>query len=259
MLGYSELLVHRIRHPYLNPRRSEILIANSLSNRENPIHFPIVTPVPNSFSCTVPPSSFAAAVIPAPKCIVTRLFLLMALLAASATLATGFFAMHYKVFLELLDLPKFRQEMERWGYEQSMMKDVLKARGKEYVIFLRCGAGAIAVTLAAGQGFRGVILLPIWISLVAAGFSIMMVQDYRAMVLYVSVLLEKCYLSDVMPLGLAQSGKDLTKRVARLPKDAPFEPSLADTLALQRLGVLLTLCFVVWVLLQSYRRKDKKE
>mmetsp|Transcript_4422 Transcript_4422/g.10252 ORF Transcript_4422/g.10252 Transcript_4422/m.10252 type:complete len:194 (+) Transcript_4422:43-624(+) len=191
--------------------------------------------------------------------IVTRLFLLMALLAASATLATGFFAMHYKVFLELLDLPKFRQEMERWGYEQSMMKDVLKARGKEYVIFLRCGAGAIAVTLAAGQGFRGVILLPIWISLVAAGFSLMMVQDYRAMVLYVSVLLEKCYLSDVMPLGLAQSGKDLTKRVARLPKDAPFEPSLADTLALQRLGVLLALCFVVWVLLQSYRRKDKKE
>lgn len=25
-------------------------------------------------------------------------------------------------------------------------------------------------------------------------------------------------------------------------QDAPFEPSLADTLALQRLGVLLTLC-----------------
>eukprot|EP00435_Cladocopium_sp_Y103_P011023 s1653_g2.t2 len=136
----------------------------------------------------------------------------MALLAASATLATGFFAMHYKVFLDLLDLPKFRQEMERWGYEQSVMKDVLKARGKEpaeYVLFLRCGAGAIALTLAAGQGFRGIILLPIWISLVAAGFSMMMVQDYRAM-------------------------------------DAPFEPSLADTLALQRLGVLLGLCFVVW-------------
>ena len=33
---------------------------------------------------------------------------------------------------------------------------------------------------------EGIILLPVWISLVAAGFSMMMVQDYRAMVLYAS-------------------------------------------------------------------------
>eukprot|EP00434_Breviolum_minutum_P029214 symbB.v1.2.025840.t1/scaffold2495.1/size77801/1 len=76
--------------------------------------------------------------------LLTRLFLFMALLAASVTLATGFFAMHYKVFLDLMDLPKFRQEMVKWGYEHSTIKDVLKARGKEYVLFLRFGAGAVA-------------------------------------------------------------------------------------------------------------------
>ena len=170
--------------------------------------------------------------------------------------------MHYKVFLDLMDLPKFRQEMVKWGYEHSTIKDVLKARGKEYVLFLRFGAGAVAVTFSA-QGFRGLLLAPIWISLVAAALSLLILQDVRAMVLYVAVLLEKCSLSHLVPLGVEETGKDLTKKVARLPKEAPFAPSLADTLALQRLGALLAVCLVLWLLLEFYHRshqkKDKKE
>ncbi|CAK9039888.1 unnamed protein product [Durusdinium trenchii] len=189
----------------------------------------------------------------------TRVFLLLSLLVASATLATGFFGMHYKVFLDLLDLPKFRDEFHRWGYDETTVRSALKARGKEYATFLRLGASAVVLTFAVGQGFRGILLAPVWASLVAAAFSWLLVQDVRAMVLYVVVLIEKCYLSEVMPLGLEQSGKDLTKRVARLPKDMPFAPSVGDLLALQRLGVLLAMCFMIWMLLQWYHKKEKKE
>ena len=88
---------------------------------------------------------------------------------------------------------------------------------QEYVRFLRYGVGAVVMTMCWAQGLRGLLLAPLYICLVTAAFCHFILEDLRPMVLYAQVILEKCQL--LVPLGLEESGKELTKRVARLPKE----------------------------------------
>ncbi|CAJ1418806.1 unnamed protein product [Effrenium voratum] len=148
--------------------------------------------------------------------------------------------------------------MRSWGYEKYAIRDTLKSHGKNYAFFLQFGTCTTALTLAVRR-IRGILLVPVWISIVAAAMAHLVLNDLRATVLYVAVVLEKCHLSDWLILGLDQSGKELTKRVARLPKELPFSPSDADLSALKRLGLMLAACLLLWLLPWKTREKDKKE
>lgn len=161
--------------------------------------------------------------------------------------------MHYKVFMQALDNPVFEQELKKWGQDKASVKSVLEARGKDFALLQRGGLAGIALALWALDGMVGLLLVPVWISLVAGvvGFSI--VGNWKAAVLYVGVLLEKCDLAEYVKLELSETGQVLTKRVARLPANLPFEMKSADEPALQRLAAGVGACFLAWFLARTVR------
>mmetsp|Transcript_133155 Transcript_133155/g.188128 ORF Transcript_133155/g.188128 Transcript_133155/m.188128 type:complete len:216 (+) Transcript_133155:47-694(+) len=182
-----------------------------------------------------------------------RLLLLLGLFIATAVLQAGFAIMHYKVFMQALDNPVFEQELKKWGQDKASVKSVLEARGKDFALLQRGGLAGIALALWALDGMVGLLLVPVWISLVAGvcGFSI--VGNWKAAVLYVGVLLEKCDLAEYVKLELSETGQVLTKRVARLPANLPFEMKSADEPALQRLAAGVGACFLAWFLARTVR------
>ncbi|CAE7645413.1 unnamed protein product [Symbiodinium necroappetens] len=182
-----------------------------------------------------------------------RLLLLLGLFIATAVLQAGFSIMHYKVFMQALDNPVFEQELKKWGQDKASVKSVLEARGKDFALLQRGGLAGIALALWALDGMVGLLLVPVWISLVAGvvGFSI--VGNWKAAVLYVGVLLEKCDLAEYVKLELSETGQVLTKRVARLPANLPFEMKSADEPALQRLAAGVGACFLAWFLARTVR------
>ena len=56
---------------------------------------------------------------------------LLTLLLATALMASGFCAMHYKVFLELLESKQFQEELKTWSWEPQVVREALKSNGKE--------------------------------------------------------------------------------------------------------------------------------
>eukprot|EP00930_Biecheleria_cincta_P038980 TRINITY_DN26799_c0_g1_i2.p1 TRINITY_DN26799_c0_g1~~TRINITY_DN26799_c0_g1_i2.p1 ORF type:complete len:234 (-),score=54.96 TRINITY_DN26799_c0_g1_i2:10-681(-) len=180
-----------------------------------------------------------------PKRAAVKLFLLVGLLICSAYLASGFVSMHYKLYLESMKNPAFflssmQKQLQAMGHDMEAMKRVLRDAGKSYDTVIRSAAGLVVFTFFVIAKLRSNIfrtlavflLCPAWICGVAAVTSASTAGSWQAGVLYVAVLLEKCNLAWMaLRLGLAEQGKDLTKRVARLPKE-PFEPSRNDEDAL---------------------------
>jgi len=188
------------------------------------------------------------------KSIVFRMLLLLALFLSTAVLQVGFSIMHYKVFVKALDNPLFEKELQRWGLQKPDVRAMLLARGKDYILLMRCGVVGVSMSILALDGVAGVLLVPVWILMIAGIVAVSIVGNWKACVLYAGVLLEKCDVAPHVPLGLADTGKDLTKRLARLPSALPYEATEADSAALNRLLSGVGVCLLIWVLFRTLLR-----
>merc|ERR1712176_801998 len=109
-------------------------------------------------------------------------------------------------------------------------------------------------------GLVGLCFAPFWTFLVATVCAMGFCGNWQASVLYYTVLLEKCKLRRILPFTLdVETGKDLTKRVAALPKHGFFRPTPQDEAALVSLCTFLAATLAIGFLLEVLARSMQKK